>query len=281
MFKFLNLISFILVFNIFFCVEAKAESYTFLKLLGEGETSQVYLAKSQSGDQVAIKRMRSKEELNQRDYPIEYLNCLFLEDGSSRLAQDEFAIGQKLKHSNLTKMHELYTQKEEGTSRTYLVMELIEGKTLDHIQKGMLSEKQALENALELIDVLTYALKEGYVHDDLYSANVMIDQSGHLKLIDLNSFSELDELLDEEFFITHREYLAVITSMLINILNQCSLPYSHLINLKSKLEGCGTHPSAGPLDQPLLKNSVDLTISCLKEMVVFLNNQEHESTVKF
>lgn len=63
MFNCLKLISFLFIFSFFSTIEAFPSSFTCIKLLGEGETSQVYLAQDANGLPIALKQMRSKKRL--------------------------------------------------------------------------------------------------------------------------------------------------------------------------------------------------------------------------
>jgi Tol biopolymer transport system component/predicted Ser/Thr protein kinase len=66
----------------------------------------------------------------------------------------------------------------------YLVMEYLEGETLDaRIQKGALPVREALHFAAQILAALDAAHRRGIVHRDLKPANVMIGKTG-LKLLD-------------------------------------------------------------------------------------------------
>jgi eukaryotic-like serine/threonine-protein kinase len=66
----------------------------------------------------------------------------------------------------------------------YLVMEYLEGESLDHrLQKGPLPLKQALEYGVQICEALEKAHRAGVVHRDLKPGNIMLTESG-AKLMD-------------------------------------------------------------------------------------------------
>jgi serine/threonine protein kinase len=91
----------------------------------------------------------------------------------------------QLKHPNLPDVSDFF---EEG-GKAYLVMEYIEGKTLEKEQEdagGPLDENRVMGWALQLCDVLGYlhTQPQPIVFRDMKPSNVMITKSGQIKLID-------------------------------------------------------------------------------------------------
>src|SRR5437660_4847099 len=91
-----------------------------------------------------------------------------------------------LMHPNLPRIYDHFTEEE----RSYLVMDFIEGQTLeDYLAKaggGPLSLEQVLAWGEELCDVLSYLHNHQppIIFRDLKPSNVMIGESGHIYLID-------------------------------------------------------------------------------------------------
>jgi serine/threonine-protein kinase len=74
----------------------------------------------------------------------------------------------------------------EGTTQPYIVMEYVEGRTLRDILKteGRLPPRRAMEIAADVSAALDFSHRAGLVHRDVKPANVMITQSGAVKVMD-------------------------------------------------------------------------------------------------
>ena len=91
----------------------------------------------------------------------------------------------QLKHPNLPDVSDFF---EEG-GKAYLVMEFIEGKTLEKVQEDIghpLDEKLVMKWAVQLCDVLSYlhVQPQPIIFRDLKPSNVMVIKNGQIKLID-------------------------------------------------------------------------------------------------
>src|SRR5215472_4166087 len=91
----------------------------------------------------------------------------------------------QLKHPNLPDVSDFF----EESGKAYLVMEFIEGKTLEKEQEdagGPLDENRVMGWALQLCDVLGYlhTQPQPIIFRDMKPSNVMITRSGQIKLID-------------------------------------------------------------------------------------------------
>src|SRR6266853_6999489 len=96
-----------------------------------------------------------------------------------RLEREGKAIS-KLPHPHICTLHDIGHQ--DGVE--FLVMELVEGETLEHrLVKGPLPSDQVLRYAAQIADALAKAHKLGITHRDLKPSNTMLTKSG-AKLMD-------------------------------------------------------------------------------------------------
>src|SRR5262245_12982764 len=85
-----------------------------------------------------------------------------------------------LNHPNICGLFDVGRQ--DGTD--YLVMEFLEGETLDaRLRRGSLPVDQALRHGREIADALDHAHRRGFIHRDLKPANIMFTATG-TKLLD-------------------------------------------------------------------------------------------------
>jgi serine/threonine protein kinase len=76
---------------------------------------------------------------------------------------------------------------EPDAETPYLVMEFVEGQTLDKLlfeENNRLPFTTALRMAQELAEALHYAHKQGVVHRDIKPTNVLVTAAGHAKIAD-------------------------------------------------------------------------------------------------
>src|SRR4029077_21240496 len=86
----------------------------------------------------------------------------------------------KLSHPHICTLHDIGHQ--DGMD--FLVMELVEGETLEHrLIKGSLRAAQTIRYAAQIADALAKAHKMGITHRDLKPSNVMLTKTG-AKLMD-------------------------------------------------------------------------------------------------
>ena len=86
-----------------------------------------------------------------------------------------------LNHPNIITIHDIIS---EGDAE-YMVMEYVQGKTLiDLIPKGGLRVPQVLKYAVQMTDALQIAHSAGIIHRDLKPGNVMVTDTGLVKVLD-------------------------------------------------------------------------------------------------
>jgi len=86
-----------------------------------------------------------------------------------------------LNHPNIITVHDIVNEPEGD----YMVMEFVSGKTLvDLIPKGGLRPPLALKYGVQMADALSVAHAAGIVHRDLKPGNIMVTDSGLVKVLD-------------------------------------------------------------------------------------------------
>jgi serine/threonine protein kinase len=149
--------------------------YQIESMLGKGGMGAVYLARHiLLGDRVAIKILPAEVRNN-----AEWLRRFRREGQAAR----------RFRHPNSVTVYDLRTA-SDGT--IYMVMEYVEGRTLDAELKrrGRVTPAEAFEILEPIMSVLNTAHSMGVVHRDLKPENIMIGTSGNggeplVKLLDL------------------------------------------------------------------------------------------------
>lgn len=81
----------------------------------------------------------------------------------------------------------------DGASTDYLVLELIEGRTLTRALQRGIDPALKMRIARDLADVLVKAHASGIIHRDLKPANVMVTHQGDVKVLDFGIASSEDD----------------------------------------------------------------------------------------
>lgn len=154
------------------------ERYRLGKLLGNGGFGDVHEAWDPALQRsVAIKRL--KPDLV-RDQPDNLLQ--------------EARLAASLRHPAFI---QIYSLEDDGHSKS-IVMELVGGKTLHQLlSTTKLSRDQILDIVCQLADAMAQAHAAGLIHGDLKPANLMIEPSGQLRIMDFGLARKIDPLATE------------------------------------------------------------------------------------
>ena len=144
------------------------DRYEIEKLIGEGGMANVYLARDTILDRkVAVKVLRGD---------------LAGDEKFVRRFQREALAASSLSHKNIVEIYDV----GEDDGNFYIVMEYIEGKTLKQLikKRGVLSIPETIDIMLQLLDALAVAHDSYIIHRDIKPQNIMIKESGLVKITD-------------------------------------------------------------------------------------------------
>jgi serine/threonine-protein kinase len=144
--------------------------YEVLERLGEGARSTIYAVK----DPVTRKEFALKHVVRNDPKDLRFVEQM----------ETEFSISKSFNHPNLRKSYELKVVKSllRKTTEAFLVMELVEGKTIDIVRPTDMLEQ--IEVFIQVAQGLKHMHERGYVHCDLKPINILRTASGQIKIID-------------------------------------------------------------------------------------------------
>lgn len=150
-------------------------------LIAEGGTAKVYWGIDlRSGFPVAIKELKIRH----------FKNHIVRE----KFKNVETQLYLYMQHPNIPKLVDFIDMGER--EQLYIIMEFIQGKSLEHYiyrEIGLIPEQKALPMFLEILDTVDYLHRNGILHLDIKSNNVMIQPNGRIKLIDLGIASRMSD----------------------------------------------------------------------------------------
>ena len=141
--------------------------YQIIDKLGEGGMGIVYKAHDTKLDRiVALKFLPPHLTKSEQD------KARFLQEAKAAAA---------LNHTNVCTIHDIQVHEDQQ----FIVMEYVEGQTLkDKLHKGPLNIKDAVEYAIQIAEALKAAHSKGIVHRDIKSENIMVTETGQVKVMD-------------------------------------------------------------------------------------------------
>ena len=154
----------------------KLGPYEILSPLGAGGMGEVYRARDKKLDRDVAVKVLPQTVANDPD-------------ALARFEREAKAVAA-LSHPNILAIHDFGTQ--DGTA--YAVTELLEGETLrGKLDSGPVSQKQAVDWALQMAKGLSAAHGKGVIHRDLKPDNVFVTRDGHVKILDFGLAKRVEE----------------------------------------------------------------------------------------
>ena len=95
-----------------------------------------------------------------------------------------------MNHSNIATIHGL----EEVDGKRYLILEYIEGETLEErLRGGAIPLDEALPIAIQIAEAIEAAHEKGVIHRDLKPANIKFTSDEQVKVLDFGLAKAMDD----------------------------------------------------------------------------------------
>ena len=150
--------------------KVKLEDFKFIRLIGIGSFGKIYVASKKSSNKLYAIKILNKKNVNNK---MELQNI-----------KTERTVLAKLNHPFIMKLYYAFQTK----GNLYFITEFMHGGELNyHIYKepnNYFSEEKTRFYAAEIISAINYLHNNNCIYRDLKPENVLIDRSGHIKLID-------------------------------------------------------------------------------------------------
>jgi len=146
--------------------------YEIIDQLGQGAMGIVYKARDPRINRlVAIKTIRFSDDFE--DKQVNEVKERFFKEAE---------LAGKLAHPSIISIHDI----GEDYELTYMAMELLDGKDLDHYcrKENLLPLRKVLDIIADTADALDYAHSHGVIHRDVKPGNIMLLTDGTIKVTD-------------------------------------------------------------------------------------------------
>ncbi len=155
-------------------LERLVSRYEILEQLGQGGMGVVFLAHdTRLNRQVAIKFLTATDQHYRARFQLE------------ARALSSFS------HPNIATVHD---SGETDEGRPFIVMELVNGSTLRKVlEEEGLTLAQGIETVISIGEALAEAHRHGIVHRDIKPANIIMNERGHVKVLDFGLAKQLQE----------------------------------------------------------------------------------------
>jgi serine/threonine protein kinase len=159
-------------------MHANIGKYEIRGLLGKGATGSVYLA---------------SDPFEQREVAIKVLDAMPDDPEEARrqhkFFQNEASLAGKLRHPHIVSIYDAGVEKKDGKDVLYLVMELVEGTSLQPhcVPADLLPATRTAQIVYKCCKALEYANSVGVVHRDIKPANIMLRPDFDIKVSDFGA----------------------------------------------------------------------------------------------
>ena len=156
--------------------DSQFPGYKVLAKIGEGAASTIYAVQHARTKQVwALKHVVRKTDKDVR----------FIEQ-----VEQEYAVCERLDHPNIRRVEKLIrNRKMFRVIDVVMLMEFVDADTID--QRDVSNLRFTLDIFIQVARALTHMHERGFVHADLKPTNIMVDERGVVKLIDLGQACEV------------------------------------------------------------------------------------------
>jgi response regulator RpfG family c-di-GMP phosphodiesterase/tRNA A-37 threonylcarbamoyl transferase component Bud32 len=177
--------------------------YQIQGVLGQGGMGIVYSAFDPAIQRTVAIKTVTKSALDPAD----------LQYALTRFRHEAQAVG-RLTHSRIAAIYDY----DEDAEIAYIVMELVNGKSLFHHLQGdaRFGLKEIGELVRQLLDGLGYAHAQGVVHRDVKPSNILINDDGRLKLtdfgiarLDSSTLTQVGEIMGSPGYMSPEQFLGV------------------------------------------------------------------------
>ncbi|NIP38927.1 MAG: protein kinase, partial [Candidatus Dadabacteria bacterium] len=196
--------------------------YRIVEKVGQGGMGSVYKAVHTTLEQIVAIKVLSSEFSDNPSMRSRFIN--------------EARIQAKFKHPNVVNVLNFF----EIDEKAFLVMEFIEGETLEKIlqRKGKLQIEEALDISYSVLNALVFMHSKGVIHRDVKPANIMFTRDNVVKVADFGIAKSVNEktkhtktgLLGSVMYLTPEQILGEQTSAATDV-------YSFGITLYKMLTG--------------------------------------------
>src|SRR5919202_5496307 len=158
-------------------IGANLLNYRILEKIGAGGQGTVYKALDKKLGRTVVIKVLPPE--------------LTVKEANLKRFEREARLASSLDHPNICTIFDM----DEVNGTHFIAMQYVEGRNVRQLVNGRpLELKSALLIAIQVADALAAAHARGVIHRDIKSGNVMVTNSGQVKVLDFG----LAKLLDEE-----------------------------------------------------------------------------------